>query len=78
MNHAEFEKKLINMLLNGDAPVLKGLMNQYNNSSIESTRFTGAGFFTDFKVQSAIAPVAGGKSFQIGDIGATLNNIKML
>jgi hypothetical protein len=76
MNHAEFEKKLIEMLLAGDDLVLKGLRNQYLNSKVESREFTGAGFYTDFKTESNIPPVAKGKSFQIGDVFASMGNIK--
>lgn len=76
MEHSEFEKNLMEMLLDGDDPVLKGLKNQYGNSVIESRKFTGAGFFTHFKVAGGIEAVAQGKNFQIGDMHASFDGIK--
>lgn len=77
MEHEEFEKKLMEMLLKGQDPVLGGLRKQYSDSLIESSRFTGAGFFTHFKVKTGTTPVAGGKTFQIGDMHASFNDIKV-
>ena len=75
MNHEDFEKKLMEMLLDGDDLVLEELRNQYHNSIIESRKFTGAGFFTHFKVKKGIPPVAEGKSFQIRDIRVTADSV---
>ena len=76
MNHTEFEKKLMEMLLMGDDPVLKALRNQYYNSTVESTKFTGAGFYTNLKVNADIPPLVGGKTFRINDIDASFGDIK--
>ncbi len=76
MDHIEFEKKLMEMLLRGSDDVLVGLRNQYCNSNIESRRFTGAGFLTHFKVKAGIGPAADGRTFQIGDVNAIINGVK--
>lgn len=75
MNHEEFEKKLMEMLLAGDDPVLEGLRFQYRESTVEPATFTGAGFYTHFKIKPGVAPVAGGKTFQIGDINASFGDV---
>ena len=76
MNHEKFEKKLMDMFLDGNEPVLEELRDQYKNSIVESRKFTGAGFFTHFKVDKGISPLAGRKSFQISDIDVTSDSVK--
>ena len=76
MKQLEFEKKLMVMLLAGDDPILEGLRYQYDHSVVESRKFTGAGFFTHFKIKNGNIPVANAKSFQITDVGVTLNGVK--
>jgi hypothetical protein len=76
MNQIEFEKLLMEKLLAGDDPVLGGLRDQFQNSIIESRKFTGAGFFSYFNVNIGIGPVADGKTFQIGGVHASFNQIK--
>ena len=68
MNHIEFEKKLMDMLLDGDDDVLEGLREQYRNSTVESREFTGVGFFTNFIINTDVPPVAGGRNFVFGDV----------
>lgn len=75
MNQEELEKKVMEMLLAGDDPVLEALRNQYSNSTVESRNFTGAGFYSHFKVKKGIPPVADEKNYYIGDIGVSLNGI---
>jgi hypothetical protein len=75
MNHIEFEKILMDKLLAGDDPVLEGLRNQHHNSVVESRKFTGAGFYTHFKLKKCVNAVTEGKSFQIGDVDASLKEI---
>jgi hypothetical protein len=76
MDHIEFEKSLMEMLLNGDDPVLEELRYQYNNTIVESREFTGAGFYTNFKIKDGIDSLVDGKNFQIGDVHASFNEIK--
>ena len=71
MNHAEFEAKLMEMLLAGHDSTLDGLRSQYANSIVEAREFTGAGFFSKFQVKTEIKPVAGGKTLEIGDVWAS-------
>jgi hypothetical protein len=76
MKHAEFEKKIMEMLLAGDDPVLQALRNQYHNSTPERMEFTGAGFYTMFKVSVDTPPLASRKSFEINDINASFGEIR--
>ncbi len=68
MDHNIFQRNVMEMLLAGDDPILEGLRNQYENSSVTSTEFTGVGFFTSFRVRAGIPWVAAGKSFSFGDV----------
>lgn len=76
MNHDEFEKKLMNMLLAGNDPVLDGLRKQYLNSIVKTREFTGAGFYTNFELIGKTEPLSSSKTFQIGGIHASFNEIK--
>jgi hypothetical protein len=69
MEHIEFEKKVIEMLLEGDHPLLSSLRNQYSNSQIISREFTGVGFFTCFIVKQDFPKVIP-LDFTISDLGA--------
>ncbi|MGE5417597.1 MAG: hypothetical protein ACM3UZ_12745 [Acidobacteriota bacterium] len=75
MTIIEFEKILMTMLLSGDDPILKGLREQYERCTVESREFTGAGFYTNFVVDFKQNPVAGGKSFQLGDVNGNIKGI---
>jgi len=76
MNQEEFEKKVMDMLLAGDDLVLGELRQQYENSTVASRKFDGAGFYTDFKVREGIPPVKEKKRFQIGDVRISMNGVK--
>lgn len=76
MNHDEFENGLMNMLLAGEDNILLGLRGQYDKCTVKARRFTGVGFYTDFKVNRVHEPVAGGKSFYIGDVDGAVDGNK--
>ncbi len=76
MEHTDFERQVMAKLLAGDDPVLEALRHQYSNSTVESTEFTGAGFYTKFKVKSGIPAAAGEKTFRIGDVHGDTVDIK--
>ena len=75
MNQQEFENQVMPMLLDGDYPVLASLRHQYQNSTIEKRIFSGAGFFTYFKMKEGIPPLEK-KNFEIGDVIINIDNIK--
>ncbi len=74
MEHIEFEKKVMDMLLDGDDNVLKELRNQFLNSKVEYREFTGVGFYTGYQINENIPPVLNGKSFHFGDVLAYFEN----
>jgi hypothetical protein len=73
MNQEQLEKKLMEMFLHGDEPVLEKLREQYRNSETKSRKYTGVGFYTYFKILSGIAPLISIKNFEITDVTATLD-----
>lgn len=76
MNHTDFEQQVMDKLLAGDYPILEELRCQYLNATVESREFTGAGFYTNFKIKSEIPPIAGEMTFQIGDMHADFGDVK--
>jgi len=50
IEHEEFEKIIMNKLLDGKHEILEGLKNQYLKKSVISREFTGCSFFTHFDV----------------------------
>lgn len=53
----ELEEAVMNMLLEGDEPVKKTLLNQWRNSRITKREHSGVGFFTYFNVLDTIPRV---------------------
>lgn len=76
MNQQEFEKTVMKMLLRGEDPVLMSLRDQYHNSIFVNREFSGAGFFTRFKIKKGVPPLADKQNFEIGDVDVNLGNIK--
>jgi hypothetical protein len=70
----EFEKKIMEMLLNSPHPMAKLLINQYEHSKIKSRNYSGAGFFTYFKVNDGIKE-APKQSFEIGGVYADIGDV---
>ena len=71
----ELEKRIMEMLLTNAHPVAKILMHQYQHSEIKSRRYSGAGFFTDFKVETGV-DMAPKNNFEIGGISADIGDNK--
>jgi hypothetical protein len=76
MEQLEFEKLCMDMILKGDNAVLEGLRAQYLNSVFYEREFTGAGFYTRYKINVEIPAVASGKTFQITDVFGNVGDIK--
>jgi len=68
MEHAEFEMKLMEMLLSGDDEVLNKLRKEYEVAKIVSREFSNAGFYTSFFVENISDLCIMNKSFHIGDV----------
>ncbi len=51
MSHEEFEKKVMELLLQGDGEVFAKLRKQYEVAKVTARDFTGVGFFTSFIVE---------------------------
>jgi hypothetical protein len=71
----ELEKKIMEMLLTNEHSVAKILKHQYEHSEIKSRKFSGAGFFTKFKIENGI-DVAPKKNFEIGGVSADVGDNK--
>ena len=72
MKHEEFEKLVMNMILDGKDELLNSLREQYLQSQIISREFTGCGFFTTFSSPDTIGydSVKG----RIDDLNAKISN----
>jgi hypothetical protein len=68
MDQTDFEKNVMETILKGNHPVLASLRNQYVNSIIERREFTGAGFYTYFRINEGIPPLINRGNFEITDI----------
>lgn len=76
MNQKEFENKLIEMLLDGENEILSLLRKQYEQSKVVSREFSDVGFYTSFFIQNRDDLCLNGKSFYIGDVDGTVNDIE--
>lgn len=70
------EKMVVEKILSGDDRVLDILRKQYNDSVVESREFTGAGFYTTFKINDSAPMLVGKNSFQLGDVIGTIKGVK--
>lgn len=76
MTQEDFEKKLIEMLLDGENEVLSTLKKQYELSKVVSRDFSDVGFYTSVFIQNKDDLCLNGKSFYLGDVDGTVNGIK--
>ena len=76
MNHEDFERKLIEMLLAGNDEVLVKLRKQYELATITSREFSDVGFFTSFSVQNGEEYYIKDKTFHIGDVNGDIDGIE--
>ena len=72
MNHEEFERTVMNMLLEGTDPRFVILKRQYLSSKIINRDFTGYGFFTKFNVPDDL--IDGSFSGRINDLYANITD----
>ncbi|HBH46044.1 MAG TPA: hypothetical protein DDX47_01610 [Candidatus Jacksonbacteria bacterium] len=70
-----FEKNVMEMLLQGDDPVLKILYKQNIVSKVCKRKSTGVGFFTTFSVPENVERIDD-KSFKFGDVTATIDGLQ--
>ena len=74
--YLNFEKAVVDLLLDGDDPVLSALRAQFQASTVKKRMFSGVGFMTDFDVPVEL-PRADGKSlFFLSDVCADINGSK--
>ncbi|BBB90464.1 hypothetical protein [Methylomusa anaerophila] len=72
----EFERKVIEKLLNGEDNILKTLRNQYRKANIKNREFSGSGFFTTFDVPDDATRLEILKSFHFGDVLGQCDGVK--
>ncbi len=69
----ELERRVLDMLLAGDLPVLQRLRHQLTLAKVKSRQFTGKGFFTNFESavdsSSAVTPA----NFELADIAGKVS-----
>jgi len=70
----ELEQELMNLLLQGDHPILAILRQQYVTAKVGSREFSGVGFFTNFEV-SETAPLVEPPNFEAGNVDIQLENL---
>jgi hypothetical protein len=71
----EFELSLMNLILQGEHPVLTILRQQFAAAKIVSRNFSGVGFFTDFEVPDT-APLVEPSHFAAGNVDIQLENLR--
>jgi len=65
----------MNLLLDGEHPVLKALSIQFTAAKILRRELSGAGFFVYFDVPSSCPRVEGRKAFDLGDVSAEIHGL---
>lgn len=69
----DFEKKVMEKLLEGNDNVLRILHKQFSQVRIKNREFTGVGFFTTFVIPDDVTKLETQKSFQFGDVDGKIN-----
>lgn len=69
------ERRVAEKLLNGDTEVLANLRRQLDVCKITKREMTGVGFFTTFDVPTDVPRVTR-SSFKLGDVNATIDDLK--
>jgi|HubBroStandDraft_1064217.scaffolds.fasta_scaffold371288_2 hypothetical protein len=70
------ERDVMQMLLNGDDPVLAILREQLRVATVSERKMTGVGFHTHFSVPPTTSRVLENPSFEIGDIAAQVQGVQ--
>ena len=72
MTHEDFEKVIMEKLLDGEDEVFVMLKKQYSVATVISREFTGRGFFTAFNVPDNLAEIS--VNGRIDDVKACFDN----
>ena len=72
---SDFERAVLDKLLNGDHPVLVALRSQAEEARLASREYTGVGFYCDFEVPSDAA-VSPEREFELGDVNAVVSDLE--
>ena len=70
------EERVIRMLLAGDNPILATLRSQAENLAVSSRELTGVGFFTRLVVRENAPSIGIERSFKLGDVNGTAENVR--
>jgi hypothetical protein len=70
------EKQVVEMLLAGDNAILAVLRDQSEHLGVSSREMTGVGFFTRLVVSANAASLGRGRSFKLGDVNGTADNVR--
>jgi hypothetical protein len=71
----EMERRVMELFLAGDLPILNLLRDQYARASVENREYSGVGVFSAFKVPTD-APRVTPPNFTISDISYELANVQ--
>ena len=71
----EFEKAVMNKIMEEDTSINAILRKQYKKSYVESRDFTGVGFFTDFKIPKGTPFIHEKVEYAHGNVEAVINGI---
>jgi len=69
------ERKVMQLLLAGDHPMLEVLRQQFAHCVVVERELTGVGFFTTFEVQGHIPRLEARRRIVIGDVCADMNDL---
>jgi hypothetical protein len=72
----ELERKAMNLLLAGEEPVLAALRAQYQEASIKSIEYTGAGVYINYDVPNSVVNLPKTLNFRFGDIEGHIDSLK--
>jgi len=75
VDQEKFEQSLMNLILQGEHPVLAILRQQYVAAKIVGREFSGVGFFTYFEVPHD-APLVEPSNFAGGNVNIQLENLR--
>ncbi len=71
----EFEKAVMQKIMEEETEINKILREQYKKALVTDRYFSGAGFFTDFKIADDVPRIMQEVDYAYGDIGAIINDV---
>jgi hypothetical protein len=72
----QLERRVMEMLLAGNDPILNILRDQYSVARVVKHELTGVGFFVTFAVPPEAARLDGEKSLHFGDVKAEIDGLQ--